>query len=115
MDMYGYVWLCMSTYGYVMGMYEYAWLCMAFYGYKWLCISMHGYVCIRAELSSFSLAHVDFSVTSFDDFGDWKVGNDCTGAENSGPCNDVSLVDQCMYITRSQSVLLSLILLAVLF
>ena len=34
--MYGYVWLFMATYGYVMFMFDYVWLCRAMY--------MYGYV-----------------------------------------------------------------------
>ena len=50
--------------------------------------------------SIFLVADIDFSVTSFDDLGDWKIGNDCSGAENSGPCTDVSSAAKpCMFIS----------------
>ena len=39
----------------------------------------------------FFVATIDFTGNSqSDNFGGWKIGNDCNGEENSGPCYDMS-------------------------
>ena len=39
----------------------------------------------------FFAATIDFTSNSeSDNFGGWKIGNDCNGEENSGPCYDMS-------------------------
>eukprot|EP00795_Rhopilema_esculentum_P012024 gene12024-2609_t len=35
-------------------------------------------------------ADIDFSVNLLTNYGDWKIGNDCTLDYNSGPCKDVT-------------------------